>query len=181
MKTAPLKDSDLSLAKREQTGFLACPKNFNQHCYEKTFRVEASVLTVWQWLNKKETFTKGQIPPFRVEFVNPTGGEGEFVPGVLCSHHGPLISFSGQIGEMKEPAESQAGYRDLSYFYGSYALSFRLVRPTRLEFWLEEDGEGCLVALKLTSFVNKLFQPIWANGLKLFWSSFAWDCRRRFK
>ncbi len=41
--------------------------------------------------------------------------------------------------ERRNPyAPGNPAYRDLKYFYGPYALSPRLVRPTRLRFWVEE-------------------------------------------
>lgn len=126
------------------------PAGFVEHSYEKSFEARHHIDRVWRWLNDPATFTEGQIWPYRVEFVN-----GGFEPGVLNVHHGPLINFAGVIGEVRAPQEGSAAYRDLSYFYGSYALSLRLVRPTRLQFWAEPlPGGGSRLTLQLDSLVR---------------------------
>ena len=47
---------------------------------------------VWNYLNRMDTFTKGQIPPYRVEFL-PKEGENEasFSVGTYNNHHGPFL------------------------------------------------------------------------------------------
>ena len=87
-------------------------------------RSNRSRAEVWAWLCDPATFTDGQIPPFRVEFLRNTSGETGFAPGVYNAHVGPLMSFSGVLGEIEPEA-----YRDLQYFYGSYAVSHALFRP----------------------------------------------------
>ncbi len=139
------------------------PEGFVQHSFERTFAVDRPISVVWDWLNRTETFTKGQIPPYRVEFIPDA-----FEVGVLTSHHGPGISFSGVISAMDAPY-----YRDLQYFYGSYALSFRWIRPTRLEFWLEETGVGTTVKLKVSSWVRRGLHRFWTLGQTLFWPLFG--------
>jgi len=127
--------------------------------------------SVWRWLNDPATFTEGQVWPFRVEFVG-----GGFEPGVLNVHHGPFINFAGVMGEVRDPGDSSAGttaYRDLKYFYGSYALSPRLARPTRLQFWAEPaPGGGTRVTLQLDSFVREPFVRPWELAQRAFWSRF---------
>lgn len=49
------------------------------------------------------------------------------------------------------------GFRDLRYFYGSYAISRRLARPTRLRFWPKERDGTTLVTVRLGSFVQDGF------------------------
>lgn len=130
------------------------------------FETSHEVDAVWRWLNDPATFTEGQIWPFRVEFVN-----GGFEPGVLNVHHGPFINFAGVIGEVRDPGKEAVAYRDLKYFYGSYALSLRLARPTRLQFWAE-PASGTRVTLQLDSFIREPFVRPWQLAQKIFWSRF---------
>jgi hypothetical protein len=74
--------------------------------------------TVFDNLQKRETFVKGQILPYKVEFDSELQS-GTFKEGELKFLHGPLLSVHGIIGEISH------SYRDLKYFYGSYILSFR--------------------------------------------------------
>lgn len=148
------------------------PPGFRPHVFERawTFRAPRSVL--WNWLNDPRTFTRGQLPPFRVEFLETEGKRG-FEPGVLNAHHGPLMSFHGVIGEVRAPE-----YRDLAYSYGSYALSMRLVRPTRLQFWFDElEGDRCRLRLQLDAQVRGLFAPLWAGTNAFFWWNFGLSAR----
>ncbi|MDC0255864.1 hypothetical protein OAK75_13265 [Bacteriovoracales bacterium] len=109
----------------------------------------------------RETFIDAQVFPYKVEFE--TGlKSGSFKTGELNIHHGPFLSVHGCIGKVSE------SYRDLNYFYGSYALSFRLVRPTRLEFFKENDG----IHLKLYTFIKPWFVPFWRLGNNFFWRFF---------
>ena len=148
---------------------------FVEHYYERSFQVEADVDSVWRWLNTTRTFTDSQIPPYKVEFLAEDGGESNFRMGVLCNHHGPFINFPGIIGELKAPE-----YRDLQYCYGSYAISFRIIRPTRLEFWLEEKDGGTLLTMGLSSYVRKGLHQAWTLAQKLFWTTFDWSIKRQF-
>ncbi|MGB3633608.1 MAG: hypothetical protein WA982_06175 [Rubrobacteraceae bacterium] len=143
------------------------PSNFVPHAYRRTFRVPYSRDRVWTWLNDPATFTEGQVWPFRVEFV-----DGGFEPGVLNVHYGPLLNFAGAIGEVRAPEEDTVGYRDLKYFYGSYAISPRLVRPTRLQFWVEGSGESTLLTLQVDSLVRRWFTGPWDLLQRVFWQRF---------
>ena len=96
---------------------VGAPEGFVEHAYSKTFYVGHPVGRVWAWLNDPATFVEGPVWPFRVEFV-----DGGFEPGVLNVHHGPFLNAAGAIGEVRGPGERPA-YRDLKYFYGSYAIS----------------------------------------------------------
>ena len=144
------------------------PKFLKKNKYTKTVTAKSDVDSVWTWLNSMDTFSKGQVPPYRVEFINPSGeGEPTFKEGVYTNHHGPLLSACGAIGEMQKNK-----YRDLRYFYGSYVISFRLIRPTRLQFWLETNGSETHIKMSLDSYVSPMFEPVWNLGLKLFGISF---------
>ena len=35
------------------------PEGFERHVFERTFEVKRPIYTVWSWLNRTETFTKG--------------------------------------------------------------------------------------------------------------------------
>ena len=138
------------------------PKKFQILIYEKKIKVDPSKLNeFWEKLNLRETFIDAQFFPYKVEFA--TGlKSGCFQTGELNIHHGPFLSVHGSVGKVSE------NYRDLNYFYGSYALSFRLVRPTRLEFLKENDG----IRLKLHAFIKPWFAPIWRMGNNFFWLFF---------
>lgn len=139
------------------------PTGFKKHIFEKTFSLsEDKVERVWQALQRRETFTKGQIPPYKVEF-DADSQHGAFEKGELNIHHGPFLSVHGVIGDVTDH------YRDLSYFYGSYVISFRFVRPTRLEFFREEG----LIRLKIHCYVKSWFEPIWSLINIIFWSFFG--------
>ena len=139
-----------------------CPKNMISHTFEKVFQFgSGEIEKVWKNLNKRETFCEGQPFPYRVEFE--TGlRTGDFSSGELNIHHGPGLSVHGVIGDITN------NYRDLQYFYGSYVLSFRLVRPIRLEFF----REGTNLRVRLTCLVRPWFKGLWQAGNNFFWSFF---------
>ena len=144
------------------------PKGFQPHAFERSFRISAPISTVWDWLNRVETFTQGHPPGFWVEFVGD-----RFAPGVCTVHHGPFLNFAGVIGEMTEP-----NYRDLQYFYGSYALGMSLIRPVRLQFWLDVDGDGpTVVKLRVDSYVRSWMAPLWTLAQRMFWPGLGWQMR----
>ena len=151
------------------------PPGFDRDVLERTWHVAHPRAEVWSWLCDPATFTDTQVPPWRVEFLDPgTGGAAGFTPGVLTTHHGPLLHFCGVIGEVDAPR-----YRDLAYTYGAYALSMRLARPVRLEFTLDEDGPAAtLLRLRVTADVRSWFVPLWRWGNGLFWSRFGRWCSR---
>lgn len=160
------------------------PRGFRGHVLERTWSFGVPREVAWAWLNDPRTFTRGQLPPFRVEFLDmPDGRPGGFETGCLNAHHGPLMSFHGVIGEVRAPE-----YRDLVYTYGSYALSLRLARPRRLQFFFDEEGpERCRVTMRLDTDVRRWFAPIWGGVNRFFWWSFGlsaalvlrWRARRR--
>lgn len=155
----------------------AAPASFVGHAFEKTWHLDRPIDRVWAWLNDPKTFTDTQVWPFRVEFIDD-GEHAGMSTGVLNIHHGPLMSFHGKVGEVTPPgSDGRGGYRDLQYGYGSYALSMRLARPTRLQFWVdagEDAGEqgGCDLKVRLDSFVKPGFAKWWTKLQSVFWSRF---------
>jgi hypothetical protein len=142
------------------------PPGFVAHFHRYAFSMPYPGEQVWGWLNDPATFTEGQVWPFRVEFV-----DGGFEPGVLNAHQGPFLNLAGVIGEVRG-FERGVAYRDLKYFYGSYAISPRLVRPTRLQFWAEESANRTLVTLQVDSLVRRPFGRAWSLSQRVFWSRF---------
>ena len=139
------------------------PKAMKVHLFEMSWNFSPEkCLVVWNKLQLRETFVKGQIPPYKVEFETDYQF-GPFQTGELNIHHGPLLSVHGAVGEITE------NYRDLQYFYGSYILSFRFIRPIRLEFFKLDSS----IKVRLTSYVAPWAEPIWNAGLKFFWGTFG--------
>lgn len=145
------------------------PDGFVEHAYRKSFPMPYPIERVWEWLNDPATFTEGQVWPFRVEFV-----DGGFEPGVSNVHHGPFMNFAGAIGEVRGPDTVPGGvaYRDLRYFYSSYAISPRLARPMRLQFWVERSGGGSVVTPRVDSLVRGPFAGACILAQRVFWSRF---------
>jgi hypothetical protein len=148
----------------------APPPGFVHDVYEHRWEIDRPRADVWAWLCDPATFTDGQIPPFRVEFLQNTAGESGFATGVYNAHVGPFMSFSGVLGEI-EPES----YRDLQYFYGSYAVSHALFRPTRLQFWLDDGGRigTSVLRLRLDTFVRSRALGAWHRLMGVFWKRFG--------
>lgn len=140
-----------------------CPRFMLEDIYEIEFALsEKDKERVWNALQLRETFTKGQIFPFRVEFAS--GEErGAFLPAEQNIHHGPFLHLPGEIGIITNE------YRSLFYYFGSYVISFRLIRPICLEFFKTDTG----IKMKLKSFVVPFFRSIWRLGNKVFWQKFG--------
>ena len=152
---------------------------FEPHAIERAWHLDRPVGVVWKWLNDPRTFTQTQVFPFRVEFIDDGQHDG-MMPGTLNAHHGPLMSFHGVVGDVVPPDDDgRNGYRDLQYAYGSYWLSMRVVRPTRLQFWLDATGQGqCDLRMRLDSFVRPWIRGVWTRGNAVFWSRFPkWAMR----
>ena len=151
------------------------PPGFVRHEHTHSWDIDRPRSAVWAWLCDPATFVEGQIWPFRVEFLSDAAGRSGFTEGVYNAHVGPFISFSGVLGEI-DPER----YRDLQYFYGSYAISHGLFRPTRLQFWLEDGPTPgtTTLHLKIDSFVRHRFEGAWARLMNLFWARFGRWCER---
>ena len=152
------------------------PPGFVAHGYDHEWTIGRSRAAVWEWLCNPSTFTDGQIPPFRVEFLTNAAGQTGFAEGVYNAHVGPLMSFSGVLGTIVDER-----YRDLQYFYGSYAVSHALFRPTRLQFWLDDvpdDEESCILRLRLDTFVRAQAVGTWDKLMGLFWQRFGHWCEK---
>lgn len=140
-----------------------CPTQMVPHLFEKNIKSSKDKIDkIWKKLNRRETFVKGQLFPYRVEFASGNQAD-EFQTGELNIHHGPLLSLHGAIGEIS------SHYRDLNYFYGSYAISFRWIRPVRLEFFRNEDS----IDLKIHSYVKPWVSPFWTSANNFFWKFFG--------
>lgn len=141
------------------------PQGFIVDAFEKEFSLTADDLeSIWRKLQRRETFTKGQLFPYRVEFA-ANSQEGEFAPGELNFHHGPFLSVHGAIGEISET------HRGLNYFYGSYVLSFRLIRPLQLDFYRDDKT----LRVQFKSYVRPWLRPFWRLGNQLLWTSFRYS------
>ena len=146
------------------------PDGMVPHTHRFGFAVERPLADCWAWLNDPATFVDGQIWPYRVEFVSPDPAVPPgFHVGVLNTHHGPGLNFAGVITAVEPMA-----YRDLRYFYGSYAISPRLIRPTRLQFWTEpeSDAAGTAVMLQIDSLVHRRWAGRWTWLQDRFWRRF---------
>lgn len=149
------------------------PTGLQPHVFERTFRIARPRSQVWQLLNDPSTFTRGQLFPFRVEFVEKNGSAGGFLPGTQTVHHGPALNCAGLITEVRAPE-----YRDLQYYYGSYIFTLRWIRPTRLEFFFEEiAGGGTHVRLRVSCYVRRWMAAPWTGMQAVFWSQFGWNIR----
>ncbi len=140
-----------------------CPDGMVEDVYERRFLLDKEkVAEVWQQLNQRETFVDGQIFPYRVEF-DAEEQRGPFLPGELNIHHGPFLSLHGAIGSVSD------SYRVLEYFFGSYVVSFRFIRPVKLEFFCEEQA----IRMKIHSYVKPWLFKLWRKGNDLFWKFFG--------
>jgi len=154
------------------------PPSFKSHIYSFDVSVEAPSSTVWKWLNDPKTFTETQVWPYKVEFYSP---DPETIPngfheGVLTNHTGPFINFAGVLKEISN------SYRDLQYFYGSYALSIGLVRPFRLEFETKEHDGITVITCTISSYVKASFYGIWDKLSRIFWKRFKrWSTKSILK
>lgn len=144
------------------------PPGFRDHTYQFTIPLQGSSDLVWHWLNDPKTFTDTQVWPFRVEFYSPDPQKipNGFHEGVLTNHTGPMINFAGKITKI------ESNYRDLQYFYGSYAINFRWIRPYRLQFWTEEVDGATTLTCAISTYVKPNWYQLWHRSQRLFWSRF---------
>ena len=139
-----------------------CPIGFKVSKIEKEFYYDSDKLQKsWDKLQLRETFVVGQPFPYKVEF-DSSEQFGKFKSGELNIHHGPLLSVHGRITDITET------FRGLDYFYGSYVLSFRVVRPVKLEFFKKEN----CIEMKLTSYVRPWFKKFWELINNILWKAF---------
>ena len=150
------------------------PDGFTRRTVRRSWHVPHPRAAVWAWLNDPATFVDGQVPPYRVEFVTPSGRDGGFGEGVWTAHHGPGLLAAGRLGEVVGPAPGRTATRDLSYGYGSYVGSLRLARPTRLQIWADDDGDDATeVRLQFDADVRDGLGLAWDAAMRAFWSGFG--------
>lgn len=142
-------------------------QGFVAHSHEKSFSLKQSHEDVWDVLLQKKTFTDHQVWPFRVEFM---GKDSPYMEnGEENIHHGPLLLFTGVMGEILPDS-----YRDLHYFYGSYFLSFRWIRPARLQIWVDREAPGSsVIKVRIDSWVKPWISGTWTFMQNIFWSGFG--------
>lgn len=154
------------------------PPGFKTHVHSFQVAIDATSQTVWKWLNNPKTFTDTQVWPYKVEFYSPDPKKipNGFHEGVLTNHTGPFVNFAGVLQEIKND------YRDLQYYYGSYAISFNLVRPFRLEFQTKEDEHQTVITCTISSYVKPSFYRFWDVFNRLFWRRFKrWSTKSILK
>ncbi|MGA0164060.1 MAG: hypothetical protein ACO3LE_07425 [Bdellovibrionota bacterium] len=152
-------------------------KSFERNSFEKKFKVRATQEEAAEFLNDTKTFTKGQIFPYRCEFIDPkTQTETDkFKKGVFTNHHGPFLSAAGCLTNIDGKR-----YRDLQYAYGSYAISFRLFRLDQLEMWFSPRETGAIVSVRFSVYCRRGFGWFWSLSQYVFWQVFAWSIQMRF-
>lgn len=139
---------------------------FEVHQYAREYEIPFPQEVVWEVLMKQSTFRDTQLWPFKVEFLTDT--DGDMIEGMENVHHGPFMLFTGEVTRIDAP-----NYRELQYYLGSYFLSMRLIRPTRLEFHLFPEDNSTRVRLTLSSQVKPYVASIWSFFLQIFWGRFG--------
>ncbi len=158
-----------------------CPPRFREHVFEYACTINRSMTSTWQWLLRPETFTQGQLWPWRVEFLETPQEDGStacgFDIGTLNAHHGPLMNFCGVITRIEEG--DQICERDLEYGYGAYAIGFRFIRPRLLTIRVSKlDDAKCEVVIRVTSHVRHGWSRLWTMMQRCFWPMFRLAARR---
>ena len=150
------------------------PKGFVVSSTVVTMTSPHAISKVWSWLNRMETFTKGQISPYRVEFVGQEE-DPSFSVGTYNNPHGPLLNLPAMITVMDEPH-----YREMRYLYGSYVITFRWIRPTELKFTLKEAADNTTeVTVELVAHTKPFIKGIWQALNRFFWrKGFGWWVKR---
>jgi hypothetical protein len=106
------------------------PPSFEHHVYEHEWTIRCSRAAVWEWVCDPATFTDGQIPPFRVEFL-PDAAGGPASPSASVTHtsgrwcHSPGCSARSSTSGIATSSTSTGALH-----------SATLLGPTRLQFWL---------------------------------------------
>ena len=129
---------------------------------------------IWEWLSRKDTFTKGQLPPYRVEFFDDE--DPFFHEGTYNNHHGPFLHLPAYVTQMK-PEE----FREMKYLYGSYVLGFGIIRPTALNIYLEEDNAQTKVVVELHAHVRPIMKKLWESMNRFFWNRFFFPYLNKIK
>jgi hypothetical protein len=143
-----------------------CPTNFTPSIVRVEGVTVQSKKIIWDWLSRKETFTKGQIPPYRVEFFDHD--DPFFHKGTYNNHHGPFLHLPAYVTEMEEEK-----FREMRYLYGSYVLGFGIIRPTALIVLLEEvDEHQTKVVIELHAHVRPIIRRMWESVNRFFWNRF---------
>ena len=142
-----------------------CPKSFVASLVRVEGTTSREKKLIWDWLSRKETFTKGQIPPYRVEFFDED--DPFFHEGTYNNHHGPFLHLPAYVSEMKEEE-----FREMRYLYGSYVLGFGIIRPTALKIFLEESNEQTKVVVELHAHVRPIIKKMWERLNHFFWHRF---------
>ena len=120
---------------------------------------------IWEWLSRKDTFTKGQLPPYRVEFFD--NDDPLFHEGTYNNHHGPFLHLPAYVTEMKKEE-----FREMRYLYGSYVLGFGIIRPTALKIYLEPSNDQTKIVVELHAHVRPIMKKIWESLNRFFWNRF---------
>lgn len=150
------------------------PPGFVDSALDFEWTIDRPRAAVWAWLCDPATFVDGQVWPYRVEFLDDRAGPGGFRTGCYNAHLGPGMCFAGVIGEIRD-----GEYRDLRYSYGSYALSHRLFRPTRLQFWAADGPRGTTVLRgQVDGHVRRSAVRLWERAVRLFFGRFGRWCER---
>ena len=132
----------------------------------------------WKILNHSDTFSKHQLFPYNVEFfpLNKSS-TNHMQEKVWTNHHGPLLSAAGQLVTL-----TPQSYRDLHYNYGSYAISFRLIRPVRLQlFFTALESNKTKVTVQFDTYVASWFNTLWTYIQYLFWKPFFYSVNLSIK
>ena len=158
-----------------------CPPKFRDHEFTYSCDLNRSMEKTWAYLMTPETFTKGQVWPWRVEFIDTPREDGSiasgFDVGTLNAHHGPFMNFCGVISLVEE--SDDVCLRHLDYGYGAYAIGFRFIRPVRLIIKVESTGpDACHVTVTVRSHVRRSLCGTWTLMQRLFWPSFKRLLRR---
>lgn len=163
------------------------PVRFSLQTYERSFEIPYPRRRVWAWLCAPESFTRGQIPPYRVEFVDTPVPDGKggmrlargFEVGVYNAHHGPLLMAAGVITrvDLPDPA-AEVWTRDLTYSYGSKVIAFRWIRPVLLRISIASSGpQSSQIRVRFDAQASPTGRVLLRVIHAMFWPLFAMTVR----
>ena len=150
---------------KERDWHSPCPKGYVESVVNIQGTTSTPLERVWSWLSRKDTFAKGQIPPYRVEFFGDKA-DPFFHEGSYNNHHGPFLHLPAHVTVMK-PNE----FREMQYLYGSFVLSYRLIRPTALRMWVDSKDSKTTVRVELHAQVRPWMKRMWEWFNGLFWKT----------